>query len=256
MTVLDVGQGDAIYLEFPGGGSLLMDAGRGEGFDQARRSVVPFLKYKGVRELDAFVISHPQSDHVGGLSAVLKETRVRNVVGPGKPYGSALYRKLQREIADERSVSWVAERGARLTGFEGVSIDVLNPDPGPEGSKNINQDSVVLKITHGSTSFLLTGDIEGAAMRKILLSGADVRADVLKVPHHGAKLDENGLRFVRAAAPAFSVISVGENNPYRHPRPETLEALAAVPGNRLFRTDRDGAVTIISDGRKILYSPS
>ncbi len=256
MTALDVGQGDSIYFEFPGGGNLLIDAGRGEGFDQARRTVVPFLRSKGVRRIDAFVISHPQSDHIGGAAAVLREVSVKNVIDAKKPYNSALYRRLKEGIAREGSEYWEAAEGMRIEGFEGVAIDVLNPDAKSEGSKNINQDSLVLKIVYADTSFLMTGDIEGGAMRRILLSGADVRADVLKVPHHGAKLDENGIKFVRAAAPAYSVISAGEKNFYGHPKPETLQALASLPGNHTFRTDRQGAVTLISDGRNIYPSKS
>ncbi len=255
MTALDVGQGDAIYFEFPEGGNLLIDAGKGTaGGDKGRRVVAPFLKSKGVRNLDALVISHPQSDHIGGMPALLDEFKIRNVIDAGRPYDSHLFRWLQNKIEREKSARFKVHEGMRLEGFSGVDIRVLNPPRLTHLDKNINNDCVVLKISYRGTNFLLTGDIEERAMQNILEKAEDLstlQCTVLKVPHHGASLKPIGEKFVQAVNPKFSVVSVGENNPYHHPSPETLRFLSAIPGNRVLRTDEDSAVRLVSNGSDV-----
>ena len=243
MTMLDVGQGDAIYFEFAQGGNLLVDAGGARFSDKGLRVIAPFLKSKGVRSLDAVIISHPQEDHVGGLSAVLQEFRVKNVLSSRRPYGSQLWKGLQQRIKKEGASEWTAARGDELQGFPGVVVRVLHPMKDAAPDKNINNDCVVLKINDGQHSYLMTGDIEEPAMKDILNSGQDLKAEVLKVPHHGAKLKPAGLAFAQAVSPKLSLISVGERNPFKHPRPETLAALEAIPGNQILRTDLEGAVS-------------
>ncbi len=251
MTALDVGQGDAIYFEFPEGGNLLVDAGKGGDSDQGRWVVAPFLRSKGVRSIDTLVVSHPQEDHIGGMPTVLEEFKVKNVVEPGRPYETKLHERLWRRIKRERARTVKADAGSRLEDFEGVSVFILHPDQETEAHKNINDESVVLKIVYGKTSFLLTGDIGEQAARDILGREKSLKADVLKVPHHGAKLGPQGELFLRAVNPKISVISAGERNPYRHPSPKTLAALEAIPGNKIYRTDESGAIEIVSDGFRL-----
>ena len=130
-----------------------------------------------------------------------------------------------------------------------MTIEALNP-PAERRYKKINDESLVLKIRYQDTSFLLTGDIETPAMARLVRTG-NLASTVLKVPHHGARLTEDGKAFVRAVSPRFSVISAGENNPFGHPKPETLRTLEGLSSNAIFRTDRDGAVSLISDGKAI-----
>ena len=247
MTVLDVGQGDAIYFEFPKGGNMLVDAGGARFSDKGRWVISPFLKSKGVRTLDAIVISHPQEDHIGGFMAVMDDFRVKKVFHGGKFYPSYLWKQIQRRIAVEKSDVRVVGKGDKIEDFPGVQVSVLGPDK-DFSHKNINDDSVVLKIGYGEDSFLLTGDIQTPAMHDLLLSEQALEADVLKVPHHGAKLTSEGMAFVQEVHPTFSPISVGERNPFGHPAPVTLEALSAIPGNQVLRTDEKGAISLVSDG--------
>ena len=249
MTVLDVGQGDSIYFEFPGGGNLLMDAGKGFDADKGRFVVAPFLKSKGVTKIDVLAISHPHEDHIGGMPTVLDEFQVTHVLDPGRPFQSHLVEDLQKKILKEKAEHWFPVRGMMLEGYRGVGILFLNPVKDAPLGPNIHSDCLVLKINYRNTNFLLTGDIEGMTMQNVLETGSDIRSTVLKVPHHGARLDASGAAFVRAVSPQISVISVGEKNLYGHPSPETLEALSSVPGNQIVRTDLDGAVRIRSDGR-------
>jgi competence protein ComEC len=244
MTMLDVGQGDSVYFEFAKGGNLLVDAGGARFSDKGRSVLMPFLRSKGVRCLDAVVISHPQEDHVGGLMTVLEEFKIKSVMTSGRPYGSQLWKNMGRRIAAEGSDQRKVSRGDEIRGYPEASLQVLHPVRDAAPDKNINNDCVVLKIKDGQNSVLMTGDIEEEAMKDILNSGRDLKADVLKVPHHGAKLKAGGLAFVQAVSPAVSLISVGERNPFHHPRPETLSALESIAGNRVLRTDKEGAISL------------
>ena len=248
MTVLDVGQGDAVYFEFPHGGNLLVDAGKGGDGDRGRWVIAPFLKSQGVGRLDAIVISHPQADHIGGFATVFDEFQVNHVISAGSEYASKTFERLKQKIAKERSENLIVVRGAEIEGFPQIQIKVLNPPPAAKPDKNINNDCAVLEIIYGRTRFLLTGDIEKKAMETLLQDGADISADVLKVPHHGAKMGRIGESFVKRVHPKISVISVGERNSFGHPSPATLDILSSVSGNQIFRTDRDGAVQVRSDG--------
>ncbi|HTL69751.1 MAG TPA: DNA internalization-related competence protein ComEC/Rec2 [Candidatus Eisenbacteria bacterium] len=252
LTVLDVGQGDALVLEFPGGGTVVVDAGKGLDGDRGRRVVAPFLKSKGIRAIDAVVMSHSDEDHAGGLPAVFDEFRVKHYFS-GADDGSRLY-SLLAETAAKQSVprGWLKD-GDRIEGFRGVELDVLNPSAEyPAFLKNDN--SIVLRAVYGSTAFLLTGDIGAAAMERLTASHAPLRADVLKVPHHGARMAEEGKAFVLAVAPRYAAISESRNNAFGHPAPATLSILRAA-GAEILRTDERGALRFDSDGRSVKAVP-
>ncbi len=136
-----------------------------------------------------------------------------------------------------------------------MNIQVLHPPGETRPERNVNNDDLVLKLSYKGTRFLLTGDLEENSMANLLNSGVDVAADVLKVPHHGAKLRSAGADFIRAVNPKISVISVGERNPFHHPSETTLQILSDIPGNRIFRTDKDHAVQITSDGTNLTIIP-
>lgn len=255
VTFLDVGQGDSVYMRFPDGRNLLLDAGKGRDPDAGRWVVSPFLKSQGVSSLDLVAFSHPQEDHIGGMETVLEEFQVKNVLDPGRAYSSAVYRRIQKKIRQEKSVFLHPSAGDHLSGLRDCSVDFLHPQKELPPEKNINNDSLVFKVSHGKSRILLTGDIQSPAMNKILTANADLEADLLKVPHHGARMEAAGMEFVRRARPRFSVISVGERNPFKHPRSETLSILEGIEGNRILRTDREGAISFVSDAQGFAKSP-
>lgn len=251
VTVLDVGQGDSALIQFPKGGNLLIDAGEGRFSDKGRWVVGPFLRSKGVRALDV-VLSHPQEDHVGGLSTVLKDFKVKRVFHAGLPYDSARWKSLQKEIGCEGSEVRLVRRGDEIAGYPRARLRVLHPERETESEKNINDGSVVLKIEYAGDSLLFTGDIQEGAMRSLLSSGQDLRADALKVPHHGGKTGPAGSVFFTAVGPRLSLVSAGARNPFGHPSASTLNILESVAGNRILRTDRSGALRLVLEADRIV----
>ncbi|HEV8641757.1 MAG TPA: DNA internalization-related competence protein ComEC/Rec2 [Methylomirabilota bacterium] len=236
LTVLDVGQGDAIVLETPHGQAALIDAGPGGPMrlDAGERVVAPFLWNHGVLRLAAAMTTHDDRDHAGGMAAVRRYFAVREELGP----------QAMRWIGGVRVLALDPGRpGGGSVAQEPHSARSL-PPPAPAPRRN--DDAVVLRIDYGLASFLLASDITAPAERDLLASGAPLRATVLKVAHHGSRSSSTP-GFLERARPSFAVISVGPRNSYGHPAPEVLARLAAV-GTRVYRTDRDGAVSFETDG--------
>lgn len=244
---IDVGQGDCILVRFPGGRVMLVDAGGKMGDPEGSRvvgdaTVVPYLRRLGINRLDVLVITHPHDDHAGGAPAVLEQLDVGAVVTSPAP---GLEELLSGSAGGDVPVYRV-EAGQSLQIDRRVDVLVLGPDGGTAAGDNVNNASVVLRLDYGDSSFLLAGDVEEAAQRAMLAAGLELDVDVLKVPHHGSRFFDPG--FVRAVSPEYAVIQVGERNRFGHPARETLDALLDT-GAEIFRTDRDGAVIISTDGR-------
>ena len=249
VTVLDVGQGDAILVEFPGRHKMLVDAGGfPEGrFDVGESVVSPFLWRKGIKRLDRIVLTHPHPDHLGGLPAIARNFRIGECWEAERPEGSQAYGALDAALG-KRVPRRTVGRGFVLR-EGGVVIEVLNPATGEFSGEAaaFNDHSLVLRLTYGGDSFLLAGDIGQEAEAAILRSIPDVRARVLKSPHHGSDTSSSAM-FLAKVSPEYAVVSAGEGNRYGFPRPQVLERYAAA-GIRVLRTDLDGAVEFSSDGR-------
>ncbi len=233
---LDVGQGDAILVTTPHGRQVLVDGGpSGVGLARELGEVLPHWD----RTLDVVVLTHPQEDHAGGLPGIASRMSVATAYTSGHTNGTLTFAAFEDRFATPE----VLAAGARFT-IDGVVFEVLWPPPGLE-PRQLNDASVVLRVSYGSVAFLLAGDIEAAAQLE-LMSSADVDAAILKVPHHGSKT--SATEFLSAVRPAIAVIQVGADNRFGHPHAETLEALAS---SRVYRTDQHGRVTISTDGRSI-----
>jgi competence protein ComEC len=247
LTVVDVGQGEALLLRSPSGRAIVVDAGgsRDRRFDPGERRVAPRLWAAGVGELDALVVSHAHPDHVGGIPFLLKAFGVKEVwEGPAAPIDPG-WRRLDAALARARVPRLAVARGAARE-WEGTRIAVLAPEPPPGPAPRVrNEDSVVIEVRYGDVRLLLTGDTTQEAER--LMSLAPV--DVLVVPHHGSG-GSSSPALVRATRPRLAVVSVGARNPFGHPRPEVL-ARYRTGGALVLRTDQDGDVHVATDGRAV-----
>jgi len=252
LTMLDVGQGEAIYLEVPGRSSMLVDAGGmlGEGFDIGQRVIAPFLWHEWVNRVDVMVLTHPQSDHIGGAPTILREVSVGEVWTGGSPAVSAADVWIQEYLRHRRIPHRVVAAGDPPLHWGHAVVHVIHPAAENESAPSIppgrepgpNDRSVVLRVQCGDQAILLTGDLERSGEAALLGSGATVAAQVLKVPHHGSRQSSTEA-FIRAVGPAAALISVGHRNPFRHPHPEIVARYQAV-GARIWRTDRNGAISV------------
>jgi competence protein ComEC len=238
VTFLDVGQGDAVLLQVPAG-AMLVDQGPPEGH------VARQLRRLGVRELSLLVLTHPQRDHVGGAADVLSSTRVHVVLDP-RLASSAPEERAAMAEAREHRVPVVTARPGLEYSIGRLRVRVLWPDGPGVPSEDPNLRAVVCLVSYGETDVLLGADAESPVLLPLRLPPVEV----LKVSHHGSA-DALLPALLEEIRPRVAVISVGEGNTYGHPTPETLTALDAAPGLAVYRTDRDGAVTIESDGRRL-----
>ena len=232
VTFLDVGQGDAALVRTPDGVTALIDAGP----DHDRVAVR--LAALGVRRLDVVVVSHAHADHVEGMAAVLSRHRVSLLLDPGCPASSPSYDAFRRAAAAE-GVRVRTGRGGDRYRIGSLRLDVLGPDVCELG-EGPNDDSVILRVSSAGRSVLFPGDAEVPAQQDLLADADPVRADVLKVPHHGG--NTSTVAFFEAVGASVAVVSTGEN-PYGHPVRSVLAALEAA-GMRVVRTDEAGDVTV------------
>ena len=246
VTFLDVGQGDAALIELPDGPRLLVDGGPGGArrFDVGERVLAPFLWNRPLARLDVVALSHWDIDHSGGLAAVLTRFRVGEFWESGRaPAGAP---DTVAALARARVPRRALEAGQRVRLGSAV-LTVLGPGPGPPLAAN--DDSLVLRLDWRGLSLLLTGDLGPRGEALLLERAGPLRAATLKVAHHGSR-SSSGDALLDAVQPRLAVISVGARNPFRHPSPEVLARLEAA-GARVYRTDRDGAVIVESDGREV-----
>ena len=272
-TVLDVGQGSATLIRFPRGRKMLVDGGGfyDERFDIGRSVVAPYLWHQRIGRIDTIVLTHPHPDHLQGLLFVLENFRVHEVLTNGEGSHLPLYQKFL-QIVHHRGLSIKAMNASTpAMNIDGAVVEVFNPrsrddiphkeaDPsfskhqaaGKRITEDVNDRSLVIKITFQDRSFLLPADITSITENRLLLSGADLKSDVLLIPHHGS-VHSSSESFIRQVCPLIGVISCGRDNIHRLPHSEVLERYKRL-NTRLFRTDQDGAVTVETDGKEIKLS--
>jgi competence protein ComEC len=258
VTILDVGQGDSIFLAFPDGRTMLVDGGglpgsayirsRRTGMDVGEDVVSPYLWSRRLKRIDVVALTHAHQDHLGGLAAVLRNFLVGELWVGRQALGNSAYARL---LADAATAGVPVVHHLRGDSFDwgGVRMRVLWPTSAQPDNTDENDDSLVLRLETASASLLLTGDIEKGVETALATHGDDLDADFLKVPHHGSNTSSTEA-FLDSVHPRFAAISVGENNPFGHPNPVALRRLN-LRGARVYSTDRDGAITVLAGAKNL-----
>jgi competence protein ComEC len=246
ITFFETDRGDMVLIQTPNGTSALIDGGRHPlGAVRALDESLPFWD----RSLDILLLTHADADHVGGLQAVLERYDVDTVIEAPTPHRSSVYDSWRRAV-EAHGGSVTATPGMLMALDDGIALEVLSAGL-PLADASINDASIVTILRYGDFSMLLTGDITTLSERRLLASGADVHATVLKVPHHGSATSSSN-EFLRAVDPEIAIAQVGDDNTFGHPDEGTMDRLLSfVAENDLFVTSRDGDVTVRTDGHKV-----
>lgn len=262
VTFLDVGQGDSAVIETPSHKTILIDAGTNDtffdgNFDAGATVITPFLRSENVQTIAAVLISHPHLDHYGGLFTLLKNFTLDEFIDGPYPVESILYAQLLEQILERSIPHHLVQAGDHLDWDDQLTTEILWP-PSPASLENfkskkksqINNRSIILKITYKKISFLFSGDVESAAelalIAQLRAANSNLKVTFLKAAHHGS-MTSSSKEFLDAVHPELVVISCGRNNQFHHPHAVVLERLSelGVPSKR---TDEDGSIQVITDG--------
>lgn len=245
---IDVGQGDAILIHF-NSKTLLIDSGPKE----SASSIISYLNKYNVNTINYLIATHPHEDHIGNMAYIIKNFNILSFYSPkckgsGKTYENMIdalkYKKLKINV--------LKSSNSPISLDKDTSITILSPDDKNFSDKNnLNNYSAVILLKYKNTSFLFTGDAEKEAEQNILAKHSNIKADVLKIGHHGSDSSTTE-SFLKAISPSLAIISAGKDNPYGHPHKNTLKLLSKYK-IKCLRTDIDGTIKIVSDGNRIKY---
>lgn len=241
VNFIDVGQGDAILIRTSAGGVIMIDGGQEMA---GRRNVVPFLQETNVKRINLMIATHPHSDHIGGLIPVLEKIPVDQVYADAQVHTTRTYERFLTLI-DQLDIPFYQVKAGMEVSIPGIDRFVFL-HPQENFINGLNNNSVVVWMEVGETTFLFTGDIEKPVEMLLVGKNSLPQAKVLKVAHHGSKTSST-LEFLERVQPEIAVIMVGEDNAYSHP---DLKTLVNLTGVEVYRTDYQGTITIKTDGIK------
>lgn len=246
---IDVGQGDSILITTPSGKHFLLDAGK----RSARKVLLPLFKERNITKLDGVIISHAHMDHVGGLKYLAEVLEFDRMWFSGHFHSNSFNDKLLKQL-DKKGIKLLPVRAGDAIDIdieEGVKVAVLSP-----GKKwnpdlyNPNNFSVVLRLSYGDIDFILTGDAEHRAEKRMLEMGEELEAEFLKLGHHGSETASSP-RFLDKVVPLFGIISCGVGNSFKHPNKPTMDHMKT-RDVRIYRTDHDGTIVVTTDGHRVI----
>ncbi len=245
LTFFDVGQGDSCLLQVDGK-TMLVDAGPYE----AGPKITEWLKERNISYLDVVVATHPHSDHIGGMPAVLRQVKTGVFLDAGDTHTTPSYEVLLKTIEKYQIPYRTVHEGDQIDLDPGVSIRVLSPETTTSG--DLNDNSIVLEITSEGRRFLLMGDAGIAVEDRLIKEGKDLKSDLLKVGHHGSR-HSSGRRFIEAVSPEIAIISLAAGNDYGYPQKDPIRYLTDA-GSRIYRTDQEGTITVTADQKGLAVS--
>lgn len=237
---LDVGQGDSIFLEFPNEKTMLIDASVSDASDK----IINYIEALNYSKIDYLIATHPHSDHIGGMKEVVNNFDLGLIYMPKVVTTTTTYENLLQAIANKGHKIKTAKAGLNIIDEGNLKVEILAPNS--ESYEELNDYSVVLKVTYKDRSFIFMGDAEKLSEDEIT---HNVKADVIKIGHHGSSSSTSS-RFLKRVNPGFAVISVGKDNPYNHPSEIVLKRLEN-NNVKLYRTDINGNIIFTTDGDKI-----
>lgn len=240
---LDVGQGDAIFIELPNGKTMLVDAGE----NYHGQGIIDYVQTIGYQKLDYVVATHPHEDHIGSMPYIVRNFEIGSIYMPDVTANTATFESLLKAIKAKGLRVKNGRTGVHIIKDGELTADIIAPDKPDES--NLNNSSIVLLLTFGNVSYLLTGDAETKELNAIR---ADMHATVLKAGHHGSKTSTTQT-LLKKISPSVTVISCGKNNDYGHPHAEVLKMLKSV-NSSVYRTDRDQTVIVATDGSSLTVS--
>jgi competence protein ComEC len=239
---LDVGQGASQLLISPSGKTMLIDAGNND----KESLMLQHLRKYHITRLDIVIGTHPDADHIGGLDKVIDHLTIGKIYMPKVQSNTKTFESLLKSIQNKGLKVSTAKAGLQLQWDDKVIIQMIAPT---KNYKDANDNSAVIHVIYGKTSFMLTGDAEAESEQGMIASGVDLQSDVLLVGHHGSK-SSTSLDFLKKVKPQYAIIQVGKNNNYGHPHAATLKHLKA-EGAEIYRNDLNGTIEISSDGAKL-----
>ncbi len=261
LNFIDVGHGDSILIEFPKGKRMLIDGGGlyEDRFDIGKNVIAPLLWKKKIRKIDTLVLTHPDPDHLKGLIFIASQFSIGQFWDNGFQTESESYVQLKKILSEKKISTQSLNEETPPQTINGVEMSVLNPPVWNAIPRKVHQQwdlnnsSLVLKLRFKNVSVFLTGDIGKEAEERILRKDYLIRSNILKIPHHGSSSSSSPL-FIEKVKPTYAVLSVGERNIGRLPHPEVLKRYERL-GAKIFRTDKHGAITVVTDGDGVKVIP-
>ncbi|KYH34747.1 ribonuclease BN [Clostridium tepidiprofundi DSM 19306] len=239
---IDIGEGDCELIQM-NNKFMLIDAGSGK----YKNRVCNYLKSLGVKKIDYIIATHPHEDHIGGMYKIIDSFDIGTFIAPKVTTSTNTFKKMLVALKKKKLSIKTAKGGMIFQLDNNVKCEIVAPNS--KKYEKLNDYSVVLKVTYKNSSFLFTGDAEKTSEKEILSKGYNIRSDVLKVGHHGSNTSSTQ-SFLKAVNPKIAVISCGKGNEYGHPHKNVLKRLNSI-GCKIFRTDLDGTIILISDGKSI-----
>lgn len=241
---IDIGQGDSALIQSPNGKIILIDSGPSKSW----RALKQYLTKLNIQTIDLMINSHPHSDHIGNASKIIEQFEVKTVLDPGFAHPIRAYSNLLESIKAKKTPLRLGRKGRQINIGGGATIEVLAPEePFIRNSRSDpNSNSIVFKVKYKNQSALFTGDAEEETELRLLAQAKTLRADLLKVAHHGSK-HASGRAFLDAVKPKYAIISCSETNRYGHPAPETVAALKRV-NTQYWVTAQQGSIVASTDG--------